>query len=65
VDFVSEKNLSRPVALATIKDDKAFADFPLVRILRLSVVPVSEAECARIEKLSRSQVISSLQLLRL
>ena len=53
VDLAPEKKLSKPVTLATIKDDKLFADFPLVRISRLSVMPVSEAEWARIEKLSR------------
>jgi len=53
VDLAPEKKLSKPVPLATIKDDKVFADFPLVRISRLSVMPVSGAEWARIEKLSR------------
>jgi predicted RNA-binding protein with PUA-like domain len=53
VDLAPEKKLSKPVTLATIKGDKLFADFPLVRISRLSVMPVSEAEWARIEKLSR------------
>jgi predicted RNA-binding protein with PUA-like domain len=53
VDLAPEKKLSKPVTLATIKNDKVFADFPLVRISRLSVMPVSDAEWARIEKLSR------------
>jgi predicted RNA-binding protein with PUA-like domain len=52
-EFVPEKKLSKPVTLATIKADKTFANFPLVRISRLSVMPVTEAEWARIEKLSR------------
>jgi len=42
------------VTLATIKADKTFANFPLVRISRLSVMPVTEVEWDRIEKLSRS-----------
>jgi predicted RNA-binding protein with PUA-like domain len=41
------------VTLATIKADKTFASMPLVRIPRLSVMPVSDAEWKRIEELSR------------
>jgi len=51
-EFVPVKRLSHPVTLATIKADKTFSNFPLVRISRLSVMPVTEAEWARIEKLS-------------
>jgi len=54
VDIVPDKKLARPVTLAEIKSDKAFASFPLVRMSRLSVMPVTDAEWARIEKLSRS-----------
>jgi predicted RNA-binding protein with PUA-like domain len=54
VDIVPEKKLPRPVTLAEIKADKAFASFPLVRMSRLSVMPVTDAEWARIELLSRS-----------
>ena len=46
------KRLPRPVRLAEIKADAAFKDFPLVRIARLSVMPVSDAEWARIERLA-------------
>ena len=46
--------LERPVTLAEIKADKAFASFPLVRMSRLSVMPVTDADWTRIEKLSRS-----------
>jgi predicted RNA-binding protein with PUA-like domain len=53
VDVVPEKRLDRPVTLAEIKADKAFASFALVRMSRLSVMPVSDAEWARIEKISR------------
>jgi len=52
-EFVPVKRLSHPVTLATIKADKTFANFPLVRISRLSVMPVTEGEWDRIEKLSR------------
>jgi predicted RNA-binding protein with PUA-like domain len=54
VDIVPEKKLPRPVTLAEIKSDKAFAAFPLVRMSRLSVMPVTDAEWTRIETLSRS-----------
>ncbi len=38
------KALAYPVSLATIKADKLFADSPLVRIGRLSVVPLTRAQ---------------------
>jgi predicted RNA-binding protein with PUA-like domain len=52
VDVVPVRKLARPVTLAEIKADKAFAGFPLVRIARLSVMPVSDAEWTRIERLA-------------
>jgi predicted RNA-binding protein with PUA-like domain len=54
VDIVPEKKLPQPVTLAAIKADRAFASFPLVRMSRLSVMPVTDAEWARIEGMSRS-----------
>jgi predicted RNA-binding protein with PUA-like domain len=54
VDIAADKKLSRPVTLAEIKADRAFASFPLVRMSRLSVMPVTDAEWARIEQMSRS-----------
>ena len=53
VDVAPVKRLARPVTLAEVKADRAFASFPLVRMSRLSVMPVTEEEWARIEKLSR------------
>ena len=52
VDVGPVRKLPRPVTLAEIKADSAFASFPLVRISRLSVMPVSDAEWARIEVLA-------------
>jgi predicted RNA-binding protein with PUA-like domain len=52
VDIVPVKKLKRPVTLAEIKANPFFKDFPLVRISRLSVMPVTDKEWARIEKLS-------------
>lgn len=51
VDVGPVKKLPRPVTLAEIKADPAFKDFALVRISRLSVMPVSDAEWTRIERL--------------
>ncbi len=52
VDVVPEKKLAQPVTLAAIKADPSFASFALVRMSRLSVMPVSDAEWKRIEKMS-------------
>jgi predicted RNA-binding protein with PUA-like domain len=54
VDVGPVKKLARPVTLKEIKADPFFKDFDLVRISRLSVMPVSDAEWARIEKLASS-----------
>ena len=43
VDLVPVGRLTTPVSLAAIKKDPRFADMPLVRISRLSVMPVSAA----------------------
>jgi predicted RNA-binding protein with PUA-like domain len=52
VDIAPVRKLKRPVTLKEIKAEPAFSDFPLVRISRLSVMPVTEAEWARIEKMA-------------
>ena len=52
VDVAPEKRLARPVTLAAIKADRAFASFALVRMSRLSVMPVSDAEWTRIVDMS-------------
>ena len=44
------RKLARPVTLAEIKSDAAFKDFALVRISRLSVMPVTDEQWERIEK---------------
>jgi predicted RNA-binding protein with PUA-like domain len=54
VDITPDRKLPRPVTLAEIKADAAFASFPLVRMSRLSVMPVTDAEWARVEKMSRA-----------
>jgi predicted RNA-binding protein with PUA-like domain len=41
------------VTLAEIKASNDFADFPLTRLPRLSVMPVNDAEWEAIERMSR------------
>ena len=53
VDIAPDRALAHPVTLAAIKADKAFSSFPLVRMSRLSVMPVTDEEWARIEKMAR------------
>jgi len=53
VDVGPVRKLERPVTLAEIKADARFKTFPLVRISRLSVMPVSDVEWKRIEKMAR------------
>ena len=53
VDVTPVKKLKKPVTLAAVKADKAFANFPLVRLARLSVMPVSDEEWERIEAMGR------------
>ena len=54
VDIAPVKKLAHPVTLAAIKAERAFASFPLVRMSRLSVMPVTDMEWKRIEDMSRS-----------
>lgn len=46
VDLVPGKALKQPVTLAQVKAVKGFADFPLVRLPRLSVMPVTDEQWA-------------------
>ena len=54
VELVPDKKLQRPVTLAEIKAAGRFPDFPLVRIPRLSVMPVTEEQWQAIEEMSRA-----------
>lgn len=51
VDVKPREKLRRPVPLAEIKEDSCFADFALVRLSRLSVMPISEAHWKRLLKM--------------
>lgn len=53
IDIVPVRRLSRPVTLAEIKADPRFKDFLLVRVARLSVLPVTDTEWSRIEEMAR------------
>ena len=53
VDVAPVRKLRRPVTLAEIKGNRRFSTFPLTRIPRLSVMPVSDAEWATIEQLAK------------
>ena len=47
------RRLAKPVPLAAIKADKLLAKWDLVRLPRLSVVPVSEEQWKRVEELAK------------
>lgn len=51
-DIKAVRSLPQPVTLAQIKQDPDFEGFDLIRISRLSVVPVSEAHWQKILKLA-------------
>jgi len=44
VKIKAEKELAKPISLAQIKSNKLFSDSPLVRIGRLSVVPLTKTQ---------------------
>lgn len=52
VDICAVRSLSRPVTLTQIKQDYHFTDFDLVRLPRLSVIPVSAEYWQRILQLA-------------
>ncbi|MFN2431600.1 MAG: EVE domain-containing protein [Gemmatimonadota bacterium] len=53
VDLAAGPRLARPVTLARLKADAAFAGSPLVRQGRLSVVPLTARQLRRLEELGR------------
>ena len=52
VDLKPLRQLPQPVTLTAVKADPAFADFALVRQGRLSVVPATEAQWARLLRMA-------------
>jgi predicted RNA-binding protein with PUA-like domain len=55
VDIVPVGRLPRTVTLAEIKASGLFEGFPLVRMPRLSVMPVGEGELREIERLAKGR----------
>jgi predicted RNA-binding protein with PUA-like domain len=55
VDLTPVRLLGAPVSLAAIKASKRFAGFDLVRLPRLSVMPVSEEQAAEIERMAKAR----------
>ena len=56
IDVKFDRWLKRPITLADIKAEKAFADFALVRIGRLSVMPVTEPQWNRLVEMGEGLV---------
>ncbi len=54
VDLEADRPLARPVTLAEVKADPAFRDLALVRMGRLSVVPVPPEQWTRLLAMSRA-----------
>ena len=54
VDLKAGKALPAPVTLAAVKADRSFADFALVRMPRLSVMPVTATQKRRLMTLARA-----------
>jgi predicted RNA-binding protein with PUA-like domain len=52
IDLKPIEKLKRPVTLAEIKQDNRFKDFDLIKISRLSVVPVNQQQCDGLLELS-------------
>jgi predicted RNA-binding protein with PUA-like domain len=51
VDLVASKPLRRPVTLDVIKSDKVLQKMPLIRISRLSVMPITREQFERVVEL--------------
>jgi len=51
VTVAAARKLQKPVTLAQIKEEADLADWELVRLPRLSVMPVTEAQWRRVEAL--------------
>jgi len=53
LDVAPVKKLAAPVTLAAVKADKRFATFPLTRLPRLSVMPVTDEQWELILKMAK------------
>jgi predicted RNA-binding protein with PUA-like domain len=55
VEVEAGERLARPVTLAEVKADPAFADLGLVRMSRLSVIPVPAEQWKRLLGMSKAK----------
>jgi predicted RNA-binding protein with PUA-like domain len=53
IDVAPVRRLARPVTLAAVKADSRFGDFLLVRMSRLSVMPVTDEQWDAIERMAK------------
>ena len=53
VEVAPVRRLSQPISLSRIKEDPSLNDWDLVRLPRLSVMPVTAAQWKRIEELGK------------
>ena len=56
VELTPKKALSAPVSLAQVKADKQLSAFALVRKARISVIPATPAEFARVLELGKTKL---------
>ena len=56
VELTPKKALAQPVTLAIVKADKTLVDFALVRKSRISVIPVTPTEFARVLELGKTKL---------
>ena len=54
VDLRAERRLGRPVTLTELRAEPTFASSPLIRMSRLSVLPLEPEQIATIERLAAS-----------
>lgn len=55
VDLKPVRKLKKPVTLALMKKEKILATMPLIRIPRLSVMPLNEVEYSKILEMASAQ----------
>ena len=55
VDVLPVERLAQPVTLAAVKADRFFDSFALTRVPRLSVMPVTDDEWDRIERMGSAK----------
>jgi len=56
VELTPKKALKEPVTLAQVKADKQLAEFALVKKSRISVIPATAAEFARVLELGKTKL---------